>query len=39
MGSSDGLNGQWVGTYTGSSKGDIIVNVDEHESNYQVVAF
>jgi len=39
MGSSEGLNGQWVGTYTGSSKGSIIVNVDERASNYQGVAY
>jgi len=39
MGSSDGLNGQWVGTYAGSSQGTIIVNVDERESDYRGVAY
>jgi hypothetical protein len=34
MGSSDGLNGQWVGTYAGSTKGTIVVNIDEQELNY-----
>jgi len=39
MGSSDGLNGQWLGAYAGSSQGTITVNVDERESNYQGVAY
>ena len=39
MSSSDGLNGQWIGTYGGSSQGTIMVNVDERNSNYQGVAY
>jgi len=39
MGISDGLNGQWIGTYAGSSQGKIIINVDERESNYQGAAY
>jgi hypothetical protein len=34
MGRSDGLTGQWVGTYAGSTKGTIVVNIDEQELNY-----
>src|SRR5690349_17680573 len=33
------MNGQWIGTYTGSTGGTIIVNIDEREENYQGVAF
>jgi hypothetical protein len=32
------MNGQWLGEYSGSSKGTIIVNIDERESDYQGVA-
>lgn len=32
------MNGQWIGTYTGSTVGTIIVNIDERELNYQGVA-
>lgn len=39
MGSSDGLNGQWLGAYAGSSQGTIVVNIDEGEANYQGVAY
>jgi len=38
MSGSDGINGQWVGRYTGSSSGNIIVNIDKSESNYQGLA-
>jgi hypothetical protein len=33
------MNGQWIGTYDGSSRGMIIVNVDEQQENYQGVAY
>ncbi len=33
------LNGQWVGMYTGTTAGDIHVNIDEHESGYRGVAY
>jgi len=33
------MNGQWLGNYTGSSSGTIIVNIDEHPSNYQGVVY
>src|SRR5258706_9666672 len=33
------MKGQWIGTYTGSTGGRIIVNVDERELNYQGVAY
>jgi hypothetical protein len=33
------LNGQWLGEYTGSSTGSIIVNIDERESYYDVEAY
>src|SRR5260370_1298557 len=38
MNQSEKFNGQWVGTYAGSSNGNIIVNIDESESNYRGVA-
>lgn len=39
MATKGGMNGQWLGTYTGSSNGRIIVNIDELESNYVGVAY
>src|SRR5712692_4593362 len=33
------MNGQWIGSYTGSSEGTIIVNVDDRSSYYQGVAY
>lgn len=33
------MKGQWIGTYSGSTEGKIIVNVDERPSRYQGVAF
>jgi len=39
MGRADGLNGQWIGKYTGMTSGDIHVNIDEDESNYRGVAY
>jgi hypothetical protein len=39
MGGSDRLNGQWVGSYGGSSPGKIVVNIDEREANYRGVAY
>jgi len=32
------LNGQWLGTYTGSSTGSILVNIDERLEQYQGTA-
>jgi hypothetical protein len=39
MSKSDGMNGQWLGTYAGSSSGTIIVNIDELESTYAGVTY
>ncbi len=36
---NDGLNGQWIGEYTGTTSGNIHVNIDEDESNYRGVAY
>jgi hypothetical protein len=33
------MRGQWFGSYTGSSKGMIVVNVDEMKTAYQGVAY
>ena len=33
------MKGQWIGNYTGSSPGMIIVNVDERSTHYQGVAY
>jgi hypothetical protein len=33
-----GMNGQWVGTYMGSSSGQIVLNVDERSSFYEGTA-
>lgn len=39
MSSTDGLNGQWIGTYAGTTNGAIHLNIDEDESNYRGVAY
>jgi hypothetical protein len=39
MSRSDRLNGQWIGKYTGTTSGDIHVNIDEDELNYRGVAY
>jgi hypothetical protein len=39
MSNSDGMNGQWVGTYAGSTNGNIIINIDKRETNYRGVAY
>jgi hypothetical protein len=39
MNRADGLNGQWIGKYVGTTSGDIHVNIDEDESNYRGVAY
>lgn len=39
MPESDGLNGQWSGTYAGSSNGTIIVNIDNVESGFRGLAY
>jgi hypothetical protein len=39
MSRADGLNGQWIGKYTGTTSGDIHVNIDEDESSYRGVAY
>jgi len=33
------MKGQWIGSYTGSTGGRIIVNIDERELNFQGVAY
>ena len=39
MSRTDGLNGQWIRKYIGTTTGDIHVNIDEDESNYRGVAY
>lgn len=38
IGRADRMNGQWVGEYTGSSGGKIVINVDERDSYYEGTA-
>lgn len=33
------MRGQWIGTYTGNSAGDLIINIDETKENFQGVAY
>jgi FRG domain len=33
------MNGQWLGSYTGSSEGSIVINIDERRTHYQGVAY
>jgi hypothetical protein len=33
------MKGQWIGKYSGSDTGDVIINVDEQESNYYGVTY
>jgi hypothetical protein len=33
------VQGQWIGAYSGSSEGQIVVNVDEMPSNFRGVAY
>jgi hypothetical protein len=33
------MKGQWIGSYTGSSQGVIVVNIDERPFNYKGVAY
>ena len=33
------MKGQWIGQYTGSSAGMIVVNVDERPSQYTAVVY
>ena len=33
------MNGQWMGQYTGSNSGSIIVNLDDIGEHYEGVAF
>lgn len=33
------MNGQWIGEYSGSNGGFILVNIDERESNFEGVAY
>lgn len=39
MSRAHGMNGQWIGTYTGTSSGAIHVNIDEAETDYSGVAY
>jgi len=39
MSEPDGLNGQWVGTYAGSTTGTIVINIDEQPQNCVGEAF
>jgi hypothetical protein len=32
------MNGQWIGSYSGSSTGSIVVNIDERQEHYQGTA-
>lgn len=33
------MRGQWIGTYTGNTTGNIMVNIDEKEDVFEVVAY
>ena len=33
------VHGQWIGTYTGTSEGTIILNIDECDAAYEGVAY
>ena len=33
------MNGQWIGPYTGSSDGQLVVNIDERQDCYEGVAY
>jgi len=33
------MNGQWLGTYTGAANGRIVVNIDDHSSHFQGMAY
>jgi FRG domain-containing protein len=33
------MNGQWIGTYAGTTEGSIHINIDEEESNYVGTAY
>jgi hypothetical protein len=39
MNNPEKMNGQWIGSYTGTTDGPIHVNIDEDESNYLGVAY
>jgi len=32
------MNGQWLGTFSGSTAGSVIVNIDERQEHYEGVA-
>ena len=33
------MRGQWIGSYTGTTEGNIIINIDEMNNNYEGVAY
>lgn len=33
------MKGQWIGSYTGTNKGEIVVNVDERQSTFEGMAY
>jgi hypothetical protein len=33
------MNGQWIGSYTGSSSGELVVNIDERFDHYEGIAY
>jgi hypothetical protein len=33
------MNGQWIGEVTGTSSGEIIVNIDQRGSRYEGIAY
>lgn len=39
MAETDGLSGQWVGRFEGTSNGELVVNIDELDQNYRGVAY
>ncbi len=36
---NNGLNGQWVGDYRGTTGGTIVVNIEERQSRYEGVVY
>src|SRR5689334_9820239 len=33
------MNGQWIGTYSGTTEGTITVNIDDRKTHYEGVAY
>lgn len=33
------MNGQWIGKYSGTNSGDIVINIDAHEGSFRGIAY